>query len=148
MGRVVVTALYNYAMPFIRYELGDFAVAGPIKVKCPIKLPTLVKVMGRYRNAFYLHDGRTIYPYVPVSRLEQYLPFEQIQIVQTDLTSIEVRYVPLDRSQSIDQPGLERCLREFIDPSFSVKAVAVDEIPRSSSGKFEDYLSLVPREQN
>lgn len=148
VGRVVVTALYNYAMPFIRYELGDFAVAGPIKVKCPIKLPTLVKVMGRYRNAFYLHDGRTIYPYVPVSRLEQYLPFEQIQIVQTDLTSIEVRYVPLDRSQSIDQPGLERCLREFIDPSFSVKAVAVDEIPRSSSGKFEDYLSLVPREQN
>ena len=147
-GRVVVTVLYNYAMPFIRYELGDFAVAGPTKVKCPIKLPTLVKVMGRYRNAFYLRDGRTIYPYVPVSTLEQYLPFEQIQIVQTDLASIEVRYVPLDRHESIDRLGLETCLRELIDPSFSVRAVAVDVIPRSPSGKFEDYLSLVTRGQN
>jgi hypothetical protein len=82
---------------------------------------------------------------VPVSRLEQYLPFEQIQIVQTNLTSIEVRYVPLDRRESIDQHGLETCLRELIDPSFSVQAVAVDEIPRSPSGKFEDYLSLVTR---
>jgi phenylacetate-CoA ligase len=148
VGRVVVTAFYNYAMPFIRYELGDFAVAGPIKVKCPIKLPTLAKIMGRYRNAFYLHDGRTIYPYVPVSKLEQYLSFEQIQIVQTNPTSIEVRYVPLDRRESIDQLGLETCLRELIDPSFSVQAVAVGQIPRSPSGKFEDYLSLVARPQN
>ena len=147
-GRVVVTALYNYAMPFIRYELGDYAVAGPMKVKCPIKLPTLVKVMGRYRNAFILHDGRTIYPYVPVSRLEEYLSFEQVQIVQTNPTAIEVRYVPLDRYKSIDQSGLETCLRELIDPSFSVQAVAVGEIPRSSSGKFEDYLSLVVRQKN
>jgi phenylacetate-CoA ligase len=147
-GRVVVTSLYNYAMPFIRYELGDFAIAGSSKVKCPIKLPTVVKILGRYRNAFYLHDGRTIYPYVPVSRLEEYLSFEQIQIVQTDPTSIEVRYVPLSRNEGIDQLGLQACLRELIDPSFSVQAVAVDEIPRSPSGKFEDYFSLVTRPQN
>ena len=144
-GRVVVTAFYNYAMPLIRYELGDFAVVGPQKLKCPIKLPTLAKVMGRYRNAFILRDGRTIYPYVPVSRLEEYLSFEQIQIVQTNPTSIEVRYVPLGLNENVDQSGLETCLRELIDPSFTVQAIAVDEIPRSSSGKFEDYLSLVVR---
>jgi phenylacetate-CoA ligase len=85
---------------------------------------------------------------VPVLRLEEYLSFEQIQIVQTNPTSIEVRYVPLDRYESIDQSGLETCLRELIDPSFSVQAIAVDEIPRSSSGKFEDYLSLVVRQKN
>jgi hypothetical protein len=74
--------------------------------------------------------------------------FAQIQIVQTNLTSIEVRYIPLDRNESIDRDGLETCLRELIDPSFNVQAVAVDEIPRSPSGKFEDYLSLVARPQN
>jgi len=147
-GRVIVTSFYNYAMPFIRYELGDFAVAGPKQLKCPIKLPTLGKVMGRYRNAFILHDGRTIYPYVPVSRLKEYLSFEQIQIVQTNLTSIEVRYTPLNRNESVDRDGLETCLRELIDASFSVQTAAVDEIPRSPSGKFEDYLSLVTRQQN
>ncbi|HET9537657.1 MAG TPA: hypothetical protein VFP43_20325 [Mesorhizobium sp.] len=144
VGRVVVTPFYNYAMPFIRYEIGDFAVAGPDRLKCPIKLPSLGKVMGRYRNAFTLHDGRRIYPYVPVSRLRQFVSFEQVQIVQTNPTSIEVRYVPLAAGESVDANGLETCLRELIDPSLRVRAIAVDEIPRSASGKFEDYLSLVP----
>jgi len=146
VGRVVVTSFYNFAMPLIRYEIGDFAVAGPDRVKCPVKLPVLKKIMGRYRNAFTLHDGRTIYPYVPVSRLRQYLAFEQIQIVQTEPAAIEVRYVPLDAGDSPDPDGLEACLRELLDPSFSVRAVAADRIERSPSGKFEDYLSLVPRQ--
>jgi phenylacetate-CoA ligase len=148
VGRVVVTSLYNFAMPFIRYEIGDFAVAGPERLKCPIKLPTLGKIMGRFRNAFTLQDGRTIYPYVPVSRLRQFISFEQFQFVQTDPVSIEVRYIPFDRQESVDRDGLEACVRELIDASFSVQAVAVDEIPRSPSGKFEDYLSLVTRQRS
>jgi phenylacetate-CoA ligase len=148
VGRVVVTSFYNFAMPFIRYEIGDFAVASPDRAMCPIKLPTLGKIMGRYRNAFTLHDGRTIYPYVPVSRLRQFLSFQQIQIVQTNPTSIEVRYVPLDADEIVDQKGLEACFRELIDASFDVHAVAVDKIERSKSGKFEDYLSLVTPQPN
>ncbi len=148
VGRVVVTSFYNFAMPFIRYEIGDFAVAGPEHVKCPVKLPALGKIMGRYRNAFILHDGRTIYPYVPVARLRQFLAFEQIQIVQTNPTSIEVRYVPLKTGEGVDSNGLEACLRESIDPSFSVRAIGAERIERSASGKFEDYLSLVPRQPN
>lgn len=145
VGRVVVTSFYNFAMPLIRYEIGDFAVAGPDSVQCPVKLPTLNKIMGRYRNAFTLHDGRMIYPYVPVSRLRQYLAFEQVQIVQTDTTSIEVRYVPLKTDASADPDGLEACLRDLLDPSFNVLTVALNRIERSPSGKFEDYLSLVSR---
>ena len=143
VGRVIVTSFYNYAMPFIRYEIGDFAVAGPERLKCPVKLPALGKVMGRFRNAFTLHDGRTIYPYVPVSRLRQFISFEQFQFVQTGPATIEIRYIPLDRREGVDRDGLEACVRELIDSSFSVRAIAVDKIERSASGKFEDYLSLV-----
>ena len=148
VGRVIVTSLYNYAMPFIRYEIGDFAVAGPAQPKCPVKLPALGQIMGRFRNAFTLQDGRTVYPYVPVSRLRQHISFEQFQIVQTDLASIEVRYVPPQGRQNVDASGLEACLRELIDPSLSVQAVAVDKIERSASGKYEDYLSYVIRQRS
>ena len=65
--------------------------------------------------------------------------------MQTDSTSIEVRYVPLAAGESVDANGLEACLREQIDASLRVRAIAVDEVPRSASGKFEDYLSLVSR---
>ena len=144
VGRVVLTSFYNYAMPFIRYEIGDFAVAGPARVKCPLKLPVLTKILGRYRNSFIL-NGRRIYPYVPVARLREFISFSQFQIVQTDHDAVEVRYVPLDALRPVDSVGLEACMRELIDSSLRIRAVAVDEIPRSASGKFEDYLSLVPR---
>jgi phenylacetate-CoA ligase len=144
-GRVVLTSFYNYAMPLIRYEVGDFAIAGPARVKCPLKLPTLTRIMGRYRNSFTLRDGRTIYPYVPVAQLREFISFEQFQIVQLDYDLIEVRYVPLDASREVDLKGLQACLRERIDSSVEVRTAAVDHIPRSASGKFEDYLSLVSR---
>ncbi len=144
-GRVVVTPFYNYAMPLIRYELGDLAVAAPERVKCRIKLPALARVLGRYRNAFTLRDGRRIIPYIPVAQLRQLISFQQYQIVQTDPASIEVRYVPLDRGKAVDRQALEACVRKAIDPSFSVQPIAVEAIERSPSGKFEDYISLVPR---
>ena len=144
-GRVVLTSFYNYAMPFIRYEIGDFAVAGPARTKCPVKLPVLKQIMGRYRNSFILKRRRAIYPYVPVARLRNYISFSQFQIVQTDYDAVEVRYVPLDVSHRVDLVGLTACMHELIDPELRVSAVAVDEIPRSDSGKYEDYLSLVAR---
>lgn len=143
-GRVIVTSLYNYAMPFIRYEVGDYAVTSARDVKCRIKLPSLARVLGRYRSTFTLKDGRIIYPYVAIGRFRDFISFEQVQVVQTDYDALEVRYVPLD-GRPADADGLQAYLREAIDPSFHVKAVPVSEIPRAESGKFEDFLSLVPR---
>jgi phenylacetate-CoA ligase len=144
-GRVVVTTLYNYAMPFIRYEIGDYALAGPARVKCPIKLPTLARIFGRYRNMFTLRDGRIVYPNFKYADLREFISFEQMQVVQTDYDCIEVRYVPPRDGRNPDEAGLEAYVRKTLDPSLRVSAVAVEEIPRAASGKFEDFLSLVPR---
>ena len=46
-GRVIVTSFYNYAMPLIRYEIGDFAAAAHEQPKCSTRLPALEKIMGR-----------------------------------------------------------------------------------------------------
>jgi len=143
-GRVIVTSLYNYAMPFIRYEIGDYAVAGPDNVKCSVQLPVLSRVLGRYRNTFTLPDGRIVYPYVAIGRFRDYISFSQVQVVQTEYDAIEVRYVPIE-DRTADEEGLQAYLREAIHPDMRVRAIAVADIPRSPSGKFEDFLSLVPR---
>ena len=49
VGRVVVTSLYNYAMPFIRYELGDFVEVGWPGM-CVRQLPALRRVLGRTQS--------------------------------------------------------------------------------------------------
>ena len=46
MGRVVVTPLFNRAMPLIRYETGDYAVAGEAS-GCPRLARAIRRVIGR-----------------------------------------------------------------------------------------------------
>jgi phenylacetate-CoA ligase len=54
-GHVLVTGLQSYAMPIIRYELGDIAQWGP-PCDCGIGLPVIEKILGKTRD-FVLHPN-------------------------------------------------------------------------------------------
>ena len=54
-GRVVVTDLHNFAMPLVRYEIGDYAEVGE-PCACGRGLPVLRRIVGRVRNM--LRDAR------------------------------------------------------------------------------------------
>ena len=54
---------------------------------------------------------------------------------------VEVRYVPDGSSRPADEAGLQEYFRS-VHPSLSVRTVAVNEIARTPSGEFEDYVSL------
>jgi phenylacetate-CoA ligase len=144
-GRVIVTSLYNYAMPFIRYEIGDYATAGSSRPSCAVKLPRLDRIIGRYRNAYVRADGRVIYPgvHAPGGRIHEFLPCAQVQVVQTDYKQVEVRYVPGIAKQEPNMDGLEAYLGSVLEPGVRVHAVSVSEIARNSQGKFEDFISLL-----
>lgn len=142
-GRVVLTPFYNYAMPFIRYEIGDYAEVAPASSKCKIALPQLNRITGRYRNNFTLGDGRIIFPNPPMSGFRKFFAYKQLQVVQTDYEKLEVRYVPADADGSTDEAGLERWLQKELDANFRVKLITTSAIPALPSGKFEDFVSLV-----
>lgn len=144
-GRVIVTSLYNYAMPLIRYEIGDFATVGREASCRSVSLPTLARVVGRYRNTFTLADGRVIYPYVDIARFRDFLSFSQVQVVQTAYDAIEVRYVSGDAPREADEAGLGAYLSDALGAPFRVTAVCVSTIERDAEGKFEDFLSQVAR---
>ena len=55
-GRVVVTPLHNFAMPLIRYEIGDLAEVGP-PCTCGRTLPVLTRIPGRARDMLTLPGG-------------------------------------------------------------------------------------------
>jgi phenylacetate-CoA ligase len=57
LGRVVVTSLDQYAMPFIRYELGDLCAARETACPCGWPTPLLNAPMGRNSDMLTLPDG-------------------------------------------------------------------------------------------
>jgi phenylacetate-CoA ligase len=143
VGRVIVTPFHNYAMPLIRYELGDYAEVGGTGAVCPRKLPRLKRILGRYRNLFTFRDGTRVWPVATGFDLHKYMALKQFQVVQTDFEHIEIRYVPDRDSRPVDLAGLTERVRKVLGQPVEVSVRAVPQIERAATGKFEDCVSLV-----
>ena len=88
-GRIVVTSLYNYAMPFIRYDIGDYALAAAGPCACGRGLPKLDQIAGRTRNLFVMPDGsKKRLQGALVQETSKYLSYRQVQFVQTAIDTI------------------------------------------------------------
>jgi phenylacetate-CoA ligase len=143
-GRVVVTGLYNYAMPFIRYAVGDVAVAGTAKCRCGRAAPVIARVEGRVRNAFVFRDGSKVWPRGSMVRaMQAFVPFRRFQLVQLDHERIEFRYLADGSGREPDLQGLEACARRTFHPSVTMSLVAVDALESGPSGKIEEFISRV-----
>ncbi len=142
-GHVLVTPLYNYAMPLLRYELGDFAEVGN-PCPCGRGLPVLSRILGRERNALLVAPtGERYWPAFGSRKLTELAPIVQHQFVQKSLDRIEARLV----TERPLTPSEERSLRIYIETSlphrFAVTFAYCDEIPRNASGKFENFVCEV-----
>jgi phenylacetate-coenzyme A ligase PaaK-like adenylate-forming protein len=144
VGQVVVTGFYNYAMPFIRYAIGDVAIAAEGACPCGRSLPVIPQVLGRTRCAFVFADGTRIWPRgSDALAIRRFVPHREFQMVQVDQRRIEFRYVPDATGQSPDMAGLDAYMRQKFHPSAEAVLVPLQAIPRGPGGKLESFVSLV-----
>lgn len=140
-GRVLVTGLYNYATPFIRYDVGDIAVPDDAPCACGRTLPVLSQVLGRTRNAFVFRDGKRAWPRVwNATAMRAFVPCREFQVVQVDHERIEFRYVP-DGEQPIDVEGLRAYAKQHLHPSVETVPIRVDSLVRGPGGKLDPFVS-------
>ncbi len=141
VGRVVVTALHNFATPLVRYDIGDYAEVGEA-CPCGRGLPTLRRIMGRARNMAVLPDGRRRWPAVELAGttdLAEFPPIHQFQLVQRNLSLMEMLLVVHRRLTAMEEDRLRGWVITAVGHPFEVKFIYVDAIPRSPLGKFEDF---------
>jgi phenylacetate-CoA ligase len=143
IGRVVVTVLHNFAMPLIRYEVGDYAMPGP-PCPCGRGLPVLARIMGRSRNMLRLPGGVTRWPGVPMRALTALAPLRQFRLVQYSLTGIEVQLVTDRPLAGDEEDALRDTVRARLQYPFDVRFARVERIERGPGYKFEDFVCEVP----
>ncbi len=142
IGRVLVTSLNNFAMPLIRYDIGDYAEVGA-PCPCGRGLPVLARIMGRTRNMLRLPGGGTHWPGVPLTALTTLAPIRQFRLIQHSLTGIELQIV-IDRPLSGDEEAaLRAALHTRLLYPFDVRFARVERIERGPGHKFEDFICLV-----
>jgi phenylacetate-coenzyme A ligase PaaK-like adenylate-forming protein len=138
VGRVVVTDLANHVMPFINYEIGDWAVAGE-SCPCGRGFPTLVSLEGRLGEVLRTPTGRTVLPIALCrflnirARAHPYI--WEYQAVQTVPERVAFRVVPTARLTPERVDWLRAELEGFLGPGVSVTVEQVERIPVEASGK-------------
>jgi phenylacetate-CoA ligase len=144
MGRVLVTTLENYLMPLVRYEIGDYAVAGESGCSCGRTLPLIGRVLGRQLNLFRKPDGRLTSGWGAVSTLRKFPELKTFQVVQKSILQFSVRYVA-DRPLSAEsETRIQAKFRDELGEQAKVAFEQVGAIERLSSGKFMLTVCQVP----
>jgi len=151
-GRIVLTNLHNYAMPFIRYDIGDIGVASDAPCGCGRGLPMLSEIKGRVTDLIATTDGKTI-PGAAMSHVIKDLSHvEQFQMVQERLDRITVRLVMGAEctAQYLDDvaKNIEGRYRQILGEDMGVSVQYVAEIPLTRDGKRRIVISnIVPDSQ-
>jgi phenylacetate-CoA ligase len=146
-GRLIITNLYNYSSPFIRYEMGDRGtLLEPEDCSCGFKGPVMRLTEGRTENFIILPDGREISPRLMYEVVNSAFPHEKpgwsmidailvFQIIQEKTDLIVLKIVPgAAYSDSLLIPVEENIKR--LHPQMRLKAEIVADLRPAPGKKF------------
>jgi phenylacetate-CoA ligase len=140
VGRVVVTALHNFAMPLIRYDIGDLAEVGA-PCSCGRGLPVLERVLGRRRSVLTLPAGGTRFVGSIGGMFTKIPVIVQRQVIQRTARDIEVSLVVQRALTAEEEIKLKASLAQRFGAEFTFTIAYVDDIARNRDGKYEDFRS-------
>jgi phenylacetate-CoA ligase len=144
-GEVVVTNLHAYAMPFIRYRIGDLATR-VASCGCGLPFSGIGEIQGRMLDYFPLPGGRLLHPY-EIVRLLVWGPGEwlkQYQLVQERADRVVLYAVAEPAPARLE--GVMRAVRPLLGPAVEFEVRLVERIPFESTGKLRPSRSLVRSE--
>lgn len=134
-GRILVTSLYNRAMPLIRYEVGDSGELLADPCPCGRGLPLMRPTLGRCVDYFVLTDGTTITPYDLTCAIEHLRGLARYQIIQRSSTLVEVLVQPGHGYEPSVGTAIRSALQAVLH-GLIPEVRLVDRLAPEPSGKF------------
>ena len=143
-GEVVCTSLLAYAMPLIRYRLGDLCVPSQESCPCGRGLPLIQVLEGRTNDVFHLPGGRAVTPQALADAMVACGEMiQQFRIVQEDEPTISV-YIVKGRGYTAGAgPVIEHGLQQVLGRDVTITIHVVASIARDPSGKRRAIISHV-----
>ncbi len=136
-GKIIVTDLTNYGMPFIRYEVGDVGIPTDRICPCGRGLPLMEKVIGRTADFLVRKDGSLIAGVSLIERLLTKTPgIHQMQLIQNEIKRIHINIVKARHFSS--NKTMNQLKEEFekVFPGTEMVAIFLAGIPQERSGKY------------
>ena len=132
LGRIVITDLFNYAFPILRYDNGDTAVAVRKEKNGRFKL-YLSELYGRRSDLIYDCKGNAVTPYIITNNLWDIEGVKQYRFIQEGVKDYTI-WLNGDPAK-MDQEEILGRIRPYLGDEARIKVEIVDEIPVLASGK-------------
>jgi phenylacetate-CoA ligase len=145
-GELVITDLDNYAMPFIRYQLGDVGTVTNEKCTCGRGLNLLKHVDGRTQDFIKTLDGNYVSSIFFPSHFRGLKGIEQYQIIQSDLHKITLKVVKNQFFIGKELEDMICVIKEVIGDAVSITIEECDYILLTKHGKTRLVISHLPTE--
>lgn len=139
-GRIVLTDLYNYAMPMIRYDTGDIGAIKYIN-KDGVQKRAITDFGGRRIDAIYDCDGKRLTPHIITVHFWVFPEIIQYQVIQETKQRYTVKLNV--RQEFKQQDELHTILRTILGKQAEITIEFVDEIPVLSSGKRKYIVNMM-----
>ena len=144
IGEVVITDLNNFCMPFIRYRVGDLAVAmdNSQPSPCGRGLPRIGRIEGRVQAIIFGTNGA----FVPGALFGHlFKDFDHIvsqyQVIQERLGEVLLKVVKAPRFTEEGFAEITTLLQHFLGRDMKFNVEYVDLIPLVRTGKRQGVIS-------
>ncbi len=141
-GRIAITDLSSYAMPLIRYEIGDVGASSAAVCDCGITLPLMDIVEGRKEDFIRTESGTLVHAAYLCYTLKDDA-VREFKMYQKSPESFVVQIVKSPRFSEDTERALEARLRTALGARAAIRFEYLETIPRESSGKLRYFVSEV-----
>lgn len=140
-GEILVTDLRSYAMPFIRYSIGDLGKPSNETCSCGRGLPLMKSVEGRLTDIIVApnHSYLSVFD-VPLCDM---LQIKEYQIIQEEIDKIVVRIVKGPGYSEEDTQQIIDVMKQYLGKKVELSMEFVSSIPNAKSGKRRFVISKV-----
>lgn len=143
-ARIVVTDLFNRAVPLIRYDTEDIGMYSYYTDERGNKRKVLNKIVGRKADYLYSNEGERLSPYILITMMWKHKGIRQCQIIQEDLDKVTLKVVYRDNSLKMKiEKELSKELKEVFGTDTKITFNNVEHIPREASGKRRYIVSKI-----
>lgn len=138
IGNVIITNLNGFAMPLIRYKIGDLAIKLP-KEKYPenreLNLPIFQKIVGRDTDIIKTPTGNFMVVHSFTGIFEHVPEIKQFCVVQNNLHGIEILFVKDNDFKNEILLEIENQILLYLKEPFEIIFIEVNDIKPTKSGK-------------
>lgn len=126
-GKLLLTNLYNYTQPLIRYKMNDELIFDESPCDCKSPFPTIKNIAGRQEDFLWFEraDGSTDYIH-PLLLAGFFVPgIEKFQFIQTNKNKLLIKAVPRQEKSKVIT-AIKSRINEILSQKKLAETVSLD----------------------